>query len=125
MCFSSKTSSEVVLREACNLELPGKVLKGNKFFDSSHRNFCDCLATISLLIASREMLFGQNWIFPNSDKSYHSCIATVSQLTASCESFCASKVSLAIISRLRHYCLTHEKCVFLVLYSRCDSFSNT
>ena len=82
-------------------------------------------ATVSRLTASREMLFGQNWIFPNSNRSYHDCIATVSWLTASRESFCASEVSLAITSRLCHYCLTREERVFSILYSRCDSFSNT
>ena len=98
------------------------MLKGNKFFDNSHRIFCECLMTRSRLTASREMLFGQNWIFPNSDRSYRSCIAIVSQLIASCESFCASEVSLAITLWLRCYCLTREKCVFSVLYSRYDSF---
>ena len=98
------------------------MLKGNKFFDNSHRNFYDCLATISRLTASREMLFGQNWIFPNSNRSYRGCIATVSRLIASRESFYASEVSLASTSRLLHYCLTCEKCMFSILYSRCDSF---
>ena len=85
----------------------------------------ETFATVLRLIASREMLFGQNWIFPNSDRSYRSCIATVSWLTASRESFFASEVSFMITSQLRHYCLTREECVFSILYSRCDSFSNT
>ena len=102
-----------------------KVRKGNKFFDSLYRNFCDYLATISRPKASREMQFGQNWIFPNSDRSYCGCIATVSRFTASRESFCALEVSLVITSWLRRYCLTHEKHVFSVLYSKYDSFSNT
>ena len=82
-------------------------------------------ATILRLTASSKMLFGQNWIFPNSDKSYRDCIATVSRLTASRRSFCALEVSLTSTSRLLCYYLTHEKCVFSILYSRCDSFSNT
>ena len=102
-----------------------KCLREINFFDNSHRKFYDCLATISRLTASREMLFGQNWIFPNLDRSYHGCITTVLRLTASHESFCASEVSLASTSRLRRYCLIHEKRVFSVLYIRCDSFSNT
>ena len=102
-----------------------KCLREIIFFYNSHRNFCDCLATRSQLTASYEMLFGRNWIFPNSDRSYRGCITTVSRLTASHESFCASEVSLASTSRLRRYYLTCEKHVFSVLYSRCDSFSNT
>ena len=82
-------------------------------------------ATVLRLIASCKMLFGQNWIFPNLDRSYRGCIATVSRLTASHKSFWASEVSLASTSRLHRYCLTREKRVFSVLYSRCDSFSNT
>ena len=35
------------------------------------------------------------------------------------------EVSLASTSRLRRYYLTCKKCVFLVLYSRCDNFSNS
>ena len=108
------------LRASCK-----KVFKGNKFFDSLYRNFCDYLATISRPKASREMQFGQNWIFPNSDRSYRNCIAIVSRLKASRESFCASEVSLAITLRLRRNCLTCEKRMFSVLYSRCNGFSNT
>ena len=81
--------------------------------------------SILRLTASREMMFGQNWIFPNSDRSYCGCIAIVTRLTATRESFYASEVSLTITSRLRRYCLTHEKRVFSISYSRCDSSSNT
>ena len=77
-----------------------KCLREINFFDNSHRNYCDYLATISRLTAFCEMLFGQNWIFPNSDRSYRDCIATVSRLIASRESFCASEVSLASTSQL-------------------------
>ena len=45
-------------------------------------------------------------------------IATVSRLKASRESFCAFRDK-------SHDCLTRKKHVFLVLYSRCDSFSNS
>ena len=126
LCFSSKNMFRGCFARNSRLKASRKkCLREINFFDNSHRNFCDCLATISRLTASREMLFGQNWIFPNSNRSYRDCIATVSRLTASRESFCASKVSLASTSWLRRYCLTCEKRVFSVLYSRCDSFSNT
>ena len=58
LCFSLKTGSEVVSRKARDLELPAKVLKGNKFFDKSHRNFCDYLANNS---------FSQNVVWPKLD----------------------------------------------------------
>ena len=126
LCFSSKNMFRGCFARSSQLRASReKCLREINYFDNSHRNFCDYLATILRLTASREMLFGQNWIFPNSDRSYCGCIATVLRLTASRKSFCASKVSLASTSRLRRYCLTCEKCVFSVLYSRCDSFLNT
>ena len=49
---------------------------------------------------------------------YRYCLATYSYS----RKFCASEFSLASTSWLRRYCLTREKRVFSVLYSKCDSF---
>ena len=47
LCFSSKTDSEIVSREARDLDLPMKSGKGNKIFSTSHRESRYCLASIS------------------------------------------------------------------------------
>ena len=52
-------------------------------------------------------------------------IATVSLLSRDLKLLAKVFVLQRSLSRLRCYCLTREKRVFLVLYSRCNSFLNT
>ena len=59
------------------------------------------------------------------DISPMSTPSTINKQTFKRISVCLPEVSLASTSRLRRYYLTRKKCVFSVLYSICDSFSNS
>ena len=85
----------------------------------------DYIATVSRLYRNQQLLAKCCLAKIGFFQIQTEAITTVSRFKASRESFYASEVSLTITSWLRHYCLTREKRVFSVLYSRCDSFSNT
>ena len=76
--FLQKQVQRLFREKLATQSFPRKVLKGNKFFDSSHRNFCDCLATNS---------FSRNAVWPKLDFSkfrqklsqlYRYCLMTYS-----------------------------------------------
>ena len=88
LCFSSKTSSEAVLREACDLELPAKYALGKL---TSHI----FIQRVSLLPREYFMTkhFSRN-VFRQKLEIFQvhiEAIATVSLLRASCESFSVSR----------------------------------
>ena len=77
LCFSSKTDSEVVLQEARDLKLPAKCAWGKSKVIFFIRNSHYCIAGISRLTSSREMVFRQKLIF---SQNHTETFTTVSHL---------------------------------------------
>ena len=78
------------------------MINGNYKVTFSYRKSHYCLASISRLNSSHEMVLGKNWIFFffNSYRGYRECIATNSRLIASRESFWASVALFVTVSLL-------------------------
>ena len=115
LCFSSKTGSEAVSWEACDLELPTKSAWGK----SKVIFFIQKLSLLphgyfTTILFSRNGFEAKIDVFSKSHRNFRDCLAPNSWLTASRESICASMALLASVSRLIRYYLTRKKRVFSV-----------
>ena len=63
---------------------------------------------------SRNGFLAKTDFFSKSHRNFRDCLAPNSRLTASRESIFALVALFSIVSRLIHYCLTREKCMFSV-----------
>ena len=123
LCFSSKTGSEVVSREARDLELPTKCawgkFKSHIFIQRVSLLPCKYFSTKFFL----QNVFRQKLkFFSSSYRGYRNSLAPVLWLRASHESFSMSRDFLVTASLLSNPRKTR---VFSFLCSRCDRFSNT
>ena len=118
LCFSSKTSSEAILRKACDLELPAKYALEKL---TSHI----FIQRVSLLPREYFMTkhFSRN-VFRQKLKILN-FTQRLLRLSRDCFTTKSFSRKLQCVSRLISWLPNPRERVFSILYSRCDGFSKT